>query len=293
MLRALYKGAIDFPEHNSSASSDYIKGDITQNEHPSQRIPKTQPEEQNLLTVILINRDRMNTACYFLAMQFASDIVLTETTTMQQNETGSQLILKGTTTIGVVCKDGVILASDTRVTMGFYIAHKFGKKVYKIDEHLGMTIAGTVADAQRVVDILTANAQLYRINLNRPMPVSSAARLVANLLFSARYIPLATQVLIGGVDETGPHVFNLDPFGSLTEEKSVSTGSGSPIAYGILEDKYREDMTIEELLPIVMKAVNAAMKRDVASGNSYNVTVIDKNGYRELSEEEKSKLLVK
>jgi proteasome beta subunit len=235
----------------------------------------------------------MNTECYFLAMQFASDLVLKETTIMTQNGTASQLTLKGTTTIGVVCKDGVILASDTRVTMGFYVAHKFGKKVYKIDEHLGMTIAGTVADAQRVVDILTATAQLYRINLNRPMPVSSAARLVANLLFSARYIPLATQVLVGGVDNTGPHVFNLDPFGSLTEEKSVSTGSGSPIAYGILEDKYREDMTVEELLPIVLKAVNAAMKRDVASGNSYNVTVIDKNGYRELNEEEKNKLLVK
>jgi proteasome beta subunit len=143
------------------------------------------------------------------------------------------------------------------------------------------------------VDILTANAQLYRINLNRPMPVNSAARLVANLLFSARYIPLATQVLVGGIDETGPHVFNLDPFGSLTEEKSVSTGSGSPIAYGILEEKLREDMTVEEALPIVMKAVNTAMKRDVASGNSYNVTVIDKNGYRELNEEEKNKLLAK
>jgi proteasome beta subunit len=177
--------------------------------------------------------------------------------------------------------------------MGFYVAHKFGKKVYKIDDHLGMTIAGTVADAQKVVDILTANAQLYRINLNRPMPVSSAARMVANLLFSARYIPLATQVLVGGVDETGPHVFNLDPFGSLTEEKQVSTGSGSPVAYGVLEDKFREDMTIDEALPIVMKAVNAAMKRDVASGNSYNVTVIDKNGYRELNEEERNKLLVK
>ena len=212
---------------------------------------------------------------------------------MTQNDTTSQLLLKGTTTIGVVCKDGVILASDTRVTMGFYVAHKLGKKVYKIDDHLGMTIAGTVADAQRVVDILTANAQLYRINLNRPMAVSSAARLVANLLFSARYIPLATQVIVGGLDNTGPHVFNLDPFGSLTEEKSVSTGSGSPIAYGILEDKYREDMTAEQLLPIVLQAVNAAMKRDVASGNSYNVTVIDKNGYRELSEEEKSKLLMK
>ena len=210
---------------------------------------------------------------------------------MSQNNTTSQLVLKGTTTIGVVCKDGVILASDTRVTMGYYVAHKFGKKVYKIDDHMGMTIAGTVADAQRVVDILTANAHLYKINLNRPMPVSSAARLVANLLFSARYVPLSTQVLVGGIDETGPHVYNLDPYGSLTEEKSVSTGSGSPVAYGILEDQYREGMTITELLPIIVKAVNAAMKRDVASGNNYNIIVIDKYGYKELSDEEKSKLL--
>jgi proteasome beta subunit len=210
---------------------------------------------------------------------------------MTYNNAASQLVLKGTTTLGVVCKDGIILASDTRVTMGYYVAHKFGKKVYKIDKHLGMTIAGTVADAQRVVEILIANAQLYKINLNRPMPVGSAARLIANLLFSARYVPLATQVLIGGLDDTGPHIFNLDPLGSLTEEKMVSTGSGSPIAYGVLEDKYREGMSIAELLPTVVKAVNSAMKRDVASGNSYNVTVIDENGYRELTEEEKKQLL--
>ncbi len=209
---------------------------------------------------------------------------------MSQNDAASQLVLKGTTTIGVVCKDGVILASDTRVTMGYYVAHKFGKKVYQIDDHLGMTIAGTVADAQKVVDILIANAKLYKINLNRPIPVSAAARIVANILFQNRYVPLSTQVLVGGIDETGPHVFNLDPYGSLTEEKSVSTGSGSPVAYGILEDKYREGMTIKELLPTIVKAVNAAMKRDVASGNNYNITVIDKNGYKELSEEEKSKL---
>jgi proteasome beta subunit len=209
---------------------------------------------------------------------------------MANNNAASQLVLKGTTTIGVVCKDGVILASDSRVTMGYYVAHKAGKKVYKIDDHLGMTIAGTVADAQKVVDILTANAELYKINMNRPMPVSSAARLIANLLFSARYIPLATQVLIGGVDDTGPHIFNLDPFGSLNEEKFVSTGSGSPIAYGVLEDKYREDMSVEELIPIIVKAVNSAMKRDIASGDSYKVTIIDQTGYRELSDEEKRKL---
>jgi proteasome beta subunit len=125
---------------------------------------------------------------------------------MSQNNTVNQLVLKGTTTMGVVCKDGVILASDTRVTAGNYVAHKFGKKVYQVDDHLGMTIAGTVADAQKVVDILIANAKLYKINLNRPIPISAAARIVANILFQNRYVPLSTQVLVGGIDDTGPHV---------------------------------------------------------------------------------------
>jgi len=210
---------------------------------------------------------------------------------MINNDTANRLTLKGTTTIGVVCKDGVILASDTRVTMGFYVAHKHGKKIYKIDEHLAMTIAGNVADAQRAVDILTANAQLYRLEVGRPLPVNSAARLIANLLFSARYAPLVTQVLIGGVDDTGPHVFSLDPFGSLTEEKCVATGSGSPIAYGVLEDKYREDLPVKDVLPVIVRAVDSAMKRDAASGDSFNVAVIDGSGYRELTEEEKKQLL--
>jgi proteasome beta subunit len=210
---------------------------------------------------------------------------------MVSNDVINQMTLKGTTTVGVVCKDGVILASDTRVTMGYYVAHKQGKKVYQIDDHLAMTIAGSVADAQRTVDVLITNAKLYRIELGRPLPVSSAARLLANLLFSARYVPLLAQVLVGGVDDTGPHMFSIDPFGSLTEEKFVSTGSGSPLAYGILEDKFMEGAHVKEMLPVVIKAVNAAMKRDSASGDNYNVAVIDSKGYRDLSEKEKRQLL--
>lgn len=203
----------------------------------------------------------------------------------------SELMMKGTTTIGVVCKNGVILSSDTRVTMGYFVAHKKGKKIYKIDDHLAMTIAGTVADAQWTVDVLKVNAQLYKLTNKRKMPVSAAARLIANLLFSSRYFPLITQVLIGGVDDTGSHVYSLDPFGSLTEEKCVATGSGSPIAYGVLEDQYREDATVEELLPVVVRAVHSAMKRDAASGDSFDVAVIDEKGFRELTEEEKKKIL--
>ena len=195
--------------------------------------------------------------------------------------------------MGVVCRDGVILATDTRATMGTFIAHKRAKKVFKIDDHLAMTIAGGVAVAQKIVDVLRANSSLFSLNFGRFISVPAAARLIANVLFSNREAgaPLPLQLLIGGIDESGPRLFSLDPFGSLTEEKCVSTGSGSPIAYGILEDEYREDRSVSEMLPVVIRAVNSAMKRDIASGDSFDVALVTKEGYRELSEEEKRALL--
>jgi proteasome beta subunit len=206
------------------------------------------------------------------------------------SETG---VLKGTTTIGVVCRDGVILGTDTRATMGTYIASKRAKKVYQIAGNLAMTIAGGVAVAQKVVEILKVNSRLYELEKNRPMPVGSAARLVSNLLFQNREVgmPLPMQALVGGFDETGPHVFNLDPYGSLIEEKMVSTGSGSPFAYGVLEAEFSENSSVQEMLPVVVRAVDAAMKRDVNSGDSFDVAVIDGSGFRELTLEEKQKVL--
>jgi proteasome beta subunit len=208
------------------------------------------------------------------------------------SETG---ILKGTTTVGLVCSDGVILGTDTRATMGNFVASKRAKKIYQITDNLAMTIAGGVAVAQRIVEILKVNATLYELEKNRPIPVKSAARLVSNLLLSNREVgaPLPLQALVGGFDETGPHVFNLDPYGSLIEENVVSTGSGSPFAYGVLEAQYEENKTLEEMLPTVVKAIDAAMKRDTASGDSFDVAVIDKEGYRDLSPEEKQAILEK
>lgn len=203
----------------------------------------------------------------------------------------NQLVLKGTTTVGIVCRDGVILASDTRVTMGFFVAHRKGKKVYKIGDHLAMTISGTVADAQRTVDILKANAELYRLNIARPMPISSAARLIANLLFSSRYAPYIAQVLVAGMDDTGPHVFSIDPFGSITEEKCVATGSGSPVAYGVLEDAFKTDASVKDMLNVVVRAVDSAMKRNTGTGDSFDVSIIDRKGYRELNEKEKRNIV--
>ena len=238
---------------------------------------------------MFLNNSVMNTSCLLLPKYTLGAFSFRGKQNMY--EPHDQSALKGTTTIGVVCKDGVILASDTRVTMGTFVAHKRGKKIYKIDDHLAMTISGIVADAQRTVDILKANAQLYKLNTGRPIPVNSAARLVANLFFSLRLFPMIAQVLVGGVDATGSHVFSLDPFGSLIEEKCVATGSGSPIAYGVLEDKYKEDTPIDDLLSVVVRAVDSAMKRDTASGDSFDVSVIDEKGYRELSDVKKESIL--
>jgi proteasome beta subunit len=201
-------------------------------------------------------------------------------------------VLTGTTTMGVVCRDGIVLGTDTRATMGTFVAHKRAKKVYPIDYHVAMTIAGGVADAQTVVEILQANSKLYRFEKGMPIPVSAVARLAANILFSSRYYPFILQSIIGGVDDLGPHIFALDPLGSVTEEKCVSTGSGSPVAYGVLEPGYKEGMSVKDAIPLVVRAVNSAMKRDSASGDSFDVAVISKEGYRELGEEEKKHALV-
>lgn len=196
-----------------------------------------------------------------------------------------------TTTIGVVCKDGVLMTTDTRATMGSFVAHKNAKKVYQIDNHLAMTIAGVVGDAQAIVEMLRANAALYKLDMARPMPINSAARMVSNILFSSRFYPLGVQALIGGIDDTGGHIFALDPLGSMMEEKFVSTGSGSPVAYGVLESEWREDMTVKDSTPVLVRAIGSAMKRDSASGDSFDVAIVTKDGYRELTADEKKHIL--
>jgi len=200
-------------------------------------------------------------------------------------------VLKGTTTVGVVCRDGIVLGTDTRATMGYFIAHKRAKKVYQIDDHLAMTIAGGVADAQNVVEIVKANSQLYKYEKGIVMPVKAAASLTSNLLFANRYFPLILQALLGGVDSSGSHIFALDPLGSVTEEKCVSTGSGSPVAYGVLENEFKDGMIVKDAVPVVVKAVNSAMKRDSASGDSFDVAIVTSKGYQELSEDEKKTIL--
>lgn len=198
-------------------------------------------------------------------------------------------IKKGTTTCAITCTDGIVLAADTRASAGLFIADRNVMKIQKVDDHLGMTIAGGVADAQNLVDTMRYNANIYRFSRKEPIPVSSAARLCSNILFNQRYFPLYVQIIMAGFDyrEKEGKIYNIDLFGSMTTEKFISTGSGSPVAYGYLESEYKDRIGVNEAYKLAIQSIAAAIRRNAGTGDNINAVIIDQNGYRELTKEEK------
>jgi proteasome beta subunit len=203
-------------------------------------------------------------------------------------------IKKGTTTCALTCKDGVVLAADTRASAGFFIADKHVMKIQKIDRHIGMTMAGGVADAQNLVDIMRYNANIYRLTNKDPIPIKSGARLCSNVLFNQRYFPFFVQIILAGVDKTKEEgqIYNIDLFGSMTSEKFISTGSGSPVAYGYLETEFKENLNVNDAYKLAIQAIAAAIRRNSGTGDGINVVIIDKDGYRELPKEMKKAVSV-
>jgi len=199
----------------------------------------------------------------------------------------------GTTTLGMICKDGVVMATETRATMGTLIAHKTTKKLYPIDEHLALATAGLVGDLQILARYLNAEANLYRIKRDQKMPVKSAATLMSNILNQRKFFPYYVQLILGGFDNTGGHIFSLDAAGGAIPDNYTAGGSGSPYVYGVLEDNYQEGLSIESGIDIAIRAITAAKNRDSASGGDINIAVITKDGFKEVTKEEIKKRIDK
>jgi len=197
----------------------------------------------------------------------------------------------GTTTVGIVCDGAVVLGAEMKATMGYLVASKVAEKILQIDEHIGMTIAGSVGDAQTLDRYIKAELKLYKLREERRIPVKAAATLVSNILYSRSYFPYIVQLVIGGYDDK-PRMFSLAPDGSVMEEREYfSTGSGSPMAFGVLEDGFKRGMKVEDAKKLAIRAVKAAIQRDIASGGKgINVTVIDSKGFHKVSEEEVKRL---
>jgi len=198
-------------------------------------------------------------------------------------EQAQYLYIPGATTVGVVFSNGLILASEKRVSYGSLIVSRAGKKVFKITNRIGAACAGLVSDMQILVREVEAYANLFNLDAGRPMSVRSGAKVMSNLLFVRRLFPLITQTIVGGIDEEGPSLYVLDVLGSVMPDKYAVVGSGAEIAMGVLEEGYKDGMSSEEAKDLVVRAVKSAVSRDVMSGDGIDFLTITKDGMSEES----------
>lgn len=187
----------------------------------------------------------------------------------------------GATAVGIKVKNGVVLAADKRVTYGFTLMSRAGKKVFKITDRIGMTSAGYIADMQTIAKNIAAEIRLYELESGFPLTVYSAAKLMSLILYNRRLLPYLIETIVGGVDEEGPHIYILDPIGAVIEDDYAALGTGSQVAIGIIEDSYSEKMSLSEAEKLAEKAIRAAFSRDAVSGDGIDILIITKEGCRE------------
>ena len=190
---------------------------------------------------------------------------------------------QGATTIGLVCKGGIILASEKRVTWGNMLTSRGGMKVFKLNNRIGLAFAGLMSDMQALTREVSAYAQLYELENNRPIGVKAMGKLVSNMLFQRRMYPLLMETLVGGVDEEGVNLFSMDPVGSLIPDPFITAGTGAAIAMGVIESEYKDGMSMKEGADLALKAIKAAVARDIASGDGVDMLIITKDGVEERS----------
>jgi proteasome beta subunit len=196
---------------------------------------------------------------------------------MEKQAQGGYMWIPGATTVGIVFKDGVILASEKRVSYGNIIISRGGKKVFKLTEHIGAACAGLVSDMQILAREMEAYTKLFDLDVGRSISVRSASKLMSNLLFSRRMAPLITQTLVGGMDDEGPSLYVLDVLGSVIPDKYAVVGSGTEIAIGVVEENYKDNLTMEEAKELATKAIKSAISRDIMSGDGIDFLTITKN----------------
>src|SRR6266540_2899362 len=185
-----------------------------------------------------------------------------------------------TTTIGITCSDGVVLAADKRASKGFFVGSKAVNKLFMLDDATAVAIAGQMSDAEYLVNLAKAERRLITLRRGYPLSVKESAKLIANIVYSGMksYSPYYVELVVAGVDREGAHVYTSDMSGAVTSEDFMSSGSGSPIAYGVLEQGFRKEASLDDAKRLGEAAVRAAMERDPGSGNGVDVVALP-NGH--------------
>lgn len=196
----------------------------------------------------------------------------------------SYMYMPGATAVGMVCKDGVVFASERRIAYGHMLVSKSTKKTFQITPQVGAACAGLVADMQILALQMQALAKIRQMEIKRDVPPNSIAKMMSNMMYDRRFFPLLTQVVVGGVVDE-PMIYTLDPLGSVLPDRYAAVGTGAEMALGVLDPNYADGMDTQEGVELARKSVKAASQRDAASGDGMDVLVIDRNGSAESSQD--------
>jgi proteasome beta subunit len=208
-------------------------------------------------------------------------------------ELKNSILKTGTTILGIVCKDGVVMASDRQITAGNLIVGKNYPKTVQINDYLLISFTGMVSDAQRVPKFLAAELKLKELRSKTRPSVKQAASLLANMSYNGirqpSMIPQQAGFLLGGFNEDGlAELYTIEPAGSVVKvtDYDANFGSGMPFVLGLLERQYKKDLTIKEGIELAKESIKSSTQRDVNSGFGIDIFTITKEGIKKVVEQE-------
>ena len=188
----------------------------------------------------------------------------------------------GATAVGISFNNGVLLASERRISFGNFVVNKNTKKTFVLTENVGAACAGMVADMNVLARQVAALSKIRRFETRRDLPTNSVAKLMSVIMFERRYFPLLTQVIVGGYD-VKPQIYTLDPLGSLLPDEYAAVGSGAEMALGVLDAQFNSKMKEEDARNLAIKSIRSSIQRDASSGDGIDILIISNKGKNEES----------
>jgi proteasome beta subunit len=191
--------------------------------------------------------------------------------------------MPGATAVGITYDNGVLLASEKRVSYGNFVVNKNTKKTFAVTDHVGAACAGMVADMQVLVRQVSALSKIRRLETRRDVQPNSIAKLMSVIMFERRYFPLLTQVIVGGITTNEPEIYTLDPLGSVLPDRYAAVGTGAEMALGVMDADFSESLDEEKATSLALRAIRSSIQRDSASGDGIDLLIINKDGNKESS----------
>jgi proteasome beta subunit len=190
--------------------------------------------------------------------------------------------MPGATAVGISFDNGVVLASEKRVSYGNFVVNKNTKKTFPVTDKVGAACAGMIADMQILVRQVGALAKIRKLETRRNVPPNSIAKMMSVIMFERRFFPLLTQVIVGGIDNK-PQIYTLDPLGSVLPDEYAAVGSGAEMALGVMDGEFRANMSEQSAKDLAIKAIKSSIQRDSASGDGIDVLSMTQNHQEEES----------